>query len=103
MGQELQHTVNVLVVDHAKYEMEFFVVHLSQLLDNFGDAGYVVPSVGDGQRVSVENLPATHEVGVADYPADTVADVVFREVELVAKEVKSAHHGGEVFLLVVAH
>ena len=48
MGQELQNTVDVLVVDHAQYEMQFVVLHLGQLFDDFGNAGHVVSSVGDG-------------------------------------------------------
>ena len=76
VGQELQDAVDVLVVDHTEDEMEFFVVHLGQLFDDFCDASHIVSRVGDGQRIFVEDLPATHKVGVADHPADAVADVI---------------------------
>ena len=83
----MQNTLNVLVVDHAEDEMQFPITHLCQLAHHFRDAGHIVPRVGDGERVLAKDLLTAHQMGITNDLGDTVADVVFREVEFVAQQV----------------
>ena len=68
--QQFQNTADILVADHAEYNMQFLMqlfVYILQLLANTFKAISVVTCVADEVRIALEFLPASHQTGHLAY------------------------------------
>ena len=68
--QQFQNTADILVADHAEYNMQFLIqlfVYILQLLANTFKAINVVACVTDEVRIALEFLPASHQTGHLAY------------------------------------